>query len=78
MMDCAARSRVTLCHDFVPTALTVQIDARCSRATITSIIGILVIVVLTLTHGYNAVRGHRTGQPPITLERKITSGGKQI
>ena len=61
MMDCAARSRVTLCHDFVPTALTVQIDARCSRATITSIIGILVIVVLTLTHGYNAVCSHRTG-----------------
>ena len=33
-------------------------------------------VVLTLTHGYNAVRGHRTGS--ITLERKITSVGKQI
>ena len=35
-------------------------------------------VVLTLTHGYNAVRGARTGQVPITLERKIISGGKQI
>ena len=40
----------------------------------------VVIVVLTLTHRYNTVRGHRTGftgQAAITLERKITSGGKQ-
>ena len=38
---------------------------------------VVVVVVLTLTHGYNAVRGHRT-EAPITLELKITSGGKQI
>ena len=34
------------------------------------------VVVLTLTHRYNAIRF--TEQAPITLERKITSGGKQI
>ena len=34
------------------------------------------VVVLTLTHCYNAVRGHKTGQAPIILGRKITSGGK--
>ena len=33
-------------------------------------------VVLTLNHHrYNAVRDH-TGQAPMTVERKITSGGK--
>ena len=38
---------------------------------------VVVVVVLTLTHRYNAVRGV-TGQAPITLERKIISGGNQI
>ena len=35
------------------------------------------VVVLTSTHRYNEVRGQRTGSS-ITLERKITSGCKQI
>ena len=39
----------------------------------------VVVVALTLTHRYNAVRGHRTSrEAPIPLQRKITSGGKQI
>ena len=37
---------------------------------------VVVVAVLMLTHRYNAVRG--TGQAPITLERKTTSGGNQI
>ena len=37
----------------------------------------LVDVVLTLTHGYNAVRGHRTGSYKSQVEN-TTSGGKQI
>ena len=38
----------------------------------------LVVVVLTLTHRYNAVRGHRTGSNNSGAKIKITSGGKQI
>ena len=40
---------------------------------------VVAVVVPTLPHRYNAVRGHRTlDTAPITLERKITSGGKRI
>ena len=35
------------------------------------------VVVLTLTHRYDAMRSVVAAQAPITLERKITSGGKQ-
>ena len=34
------------------------------------------VVVLTLTHRYNTVQSVVTGQAPITLERKVPSGGK--
>ena len=39
-------------------------------------IAIVVVVVLTITH--RSMQSVVTGQPPITLQRKITSGGKQI
>ena len=43
--------------------------------TINSIRGLTLGRVLTLTHRYNAVRGHPV-KVPVTLERKISSGGK--
>ena len=40
---------------------------------------VVAAVVITLTHRYSAVRGDRTGSiTPITLERKLISGGKRI
>ena len=37
-----------------------------------------VAAVLTLTHLYNTLQSVVTGQAPITVERKISSGGNQI
>ena len=39
---------------------------------------VVVVVVLTLAHTIGTMQCAVTGQAPITLERKITSGGKHI
>ena len=43
-----------------------------------AVVVVVIAVVLTSTHRYHAVRGHMTGSHNLTLERKITAGGKQI
>ena len=39
---------------------------------------VVVVVVLTLTHTVATMQSVVTGQAPITLERQIIAGGKQI
>ena len=42
-----------------------------------NVVVVVFVVALTLTHRYNAVRGHGTGAN-VAVECKMTSGRKQI